>query len=120
MTGVANHESEKPERIPPLGTPQYQEYVERQGQAALDAALAHPITRIFFGLLLLCFAIALAALIMESVERYPVWMAAVTVFGMSVAILPIIIETGSVAIFGKSRTSWLRALMRRNYVHRLK
>ena len=34
MTDAANHESDKPEQMPPLAMPQYQEYVERQGQAA--------------------------------------------------------------------------------------
>lgn len=116
MTSPANHESETPGQTPPPGTREYQEHFESQGQAAMDATLANPITRIAFGLLALCFTVFLPLFVVDAFQRYPMWLAPVVVLGLSGAILPFILEIGSVAILGRSRTAWFRALMRRFHV----
>lgn len=93
--------------VPPPETRQYGEHIERQTQAALDVALAHPVARVFFGFLAICFFVAWLSIIEAAMRDRPVWLAALYIVGVSSLFIPIALELGHIAVFGKSRSQWL-------------
>ena len=87
---------------------------DRQGQAAMDEALALPVTRLFFGALTLLMLFSFVVIYHgHLLASHPRWQKAM--FGVATPLLcaPIILEMGSVALYGKSRTPWFRKLMHR-------
>ncbi len=98
---------------PTRGTPKYQVHYEQSGQDAMDATLAHPISRFVFGL----FAIGLVCLwwgiTRDAIAEYSLVWAALWIVGWTILLVPIIREVGYVAIFGKSRSLWFVGMVRR-------
>jgi hypothetical protein len=89
------------------------EEVERQGQAAMDQALAMPLVRVFFGLLVVCFVLCFLLILASEIANRKWWTLFFDVMLLLVIGGPIMTELGSVCIFGRSRTPWFRAMMRR-------
>ena len=100
--------------VKPLpGSPEYQEHVEMQGQDAMDRAMAMPLVRVFFGLLFACVAIGFISMLVDHISERRWWTLCFEIPLDLLMGVPILIEMGSVCVFGKSRTAWFRALMRR-------
>ena len=100
--------------VPLLGRPGYEEYTEKQGQQAMDQALAMPLVRVFFGALSICVGLLCFFLIADLpgliVQRQ--WRSVLENVGFTVLWLPLLLDMGSVCLFGRSRTPWYRAIMR--------
>ena len=95
-------------------TADYDERMDHQGQAAMDAAIAHPLVRFFFGIICVFGLIVLVEMIPEKLlGQDPVWRKLVYAIGLPLICGPMLFDLGSVAIFGRSRTPWYRAIMRR-------
>ena len=97
-----------------LGSPGYEEYIENQGQQAMDRALAMPLVRVFFGLMCLCFAVCIFAGIgslgARIAERQ--WWDILADIGLVFGSVLMLLESGSICLFGRSRTPWYRAIVR--------
>ena len=101
---------------PPLGTPEYQDYIDQQGQAAMDAALAHPCIRAFAGVF---FALGLMFCLVLMTH----WVSTFTHLAqgrlesrsldwrVSLVLTYVTIELGAVTLFGRSRLPLYRLLV---------
>ena len=102
------------EPVPSPGTPGYQEHFERTGQAAMDATLAHPISRFVFGFFAIGLVWLWVEIVREAIMEYSLVWAVLWIVGWTIVVGPIIREVGSVALFGKPRSRWFAAMVRRN------
>ena len=102
---MSNVNNKKPPRP---GTPEYDDFVEDQAQSAMDRALAMPLVRIFFGLMFLVSAFSAGTRITDELiasdAQEPVW----NVLDSVLTFLPMLLGSGYVALYGKSRTPWMR------------
>jgi hypothetical protein len=80
------------------------EHVDRQGQQAMDQAVAMPVVRLFFGLMAAIFSVTI---VVALTKRDSLTAVALVLCG-----IPIVIDFASVSLFGRSRTPWFRAIMR--------
>ena len=114
MAADESGEQEVREPVPSPGTPEYQEHFERTGQAAMDATLAHPISRVVSGSFTLGLVWLWAEIVREAVTEYSVVWAVLWIVGWTIMIVPIVREVASVAIFGRSRSRWFVEMDKRN------
>ena len=102
MTDVNDKKPPRP------GTPEYDDFVEDQAQSAMDRALAMPLVRIFFGLMFLMFTFSAGSKITDGLvapdAQERVW----NVLNSVLMFLPMLLGSGYVALYGKSRTPWMR------------
>jgi hypothetical protein len=97
-----------------IGTPEFDEEQDRQGQAAMDQALALPITRAFFGILFFVTAFGfLVCYVAEVFGERALWHRVIGAIGMPPVFAPMLLEMAAVAFLGKSLTPWYRELMNR-------
>ena len=99
---------------PAPGTPEFNEQQDKQGQAAMDAVLAHPAARLFFGALFLMMLFAFFVIYETQLfGQEPLWQKIVAAICMPLIFGPMLTELGSVTLFGRSLTPWYRVLIRR-------
>src|SRR5687767_3134074 len=94
------------DRAPAPGSLGFEEYVDEQGQRAMDQALAMPLVRVFFGLLWIC-NLALCVQILVTAIWQRDWLSG----AIALLFVPLIRELGSVCFLGRSRTPWFREIM---------
>ena len=97
-----------------VGTPEYDERMEQQAQSAMAAAIAHPVGRVFAGVL---FVVALG-LMPEVVADLiwgdkALWIRISRSIVMGYGFVLVLIETGSIVVTGGSRFLWYRDMTNR-------
>lgn len=98
---------------PPPGTPEYQEHYERTGQDAMDATLAHPISRFVFGVFAISLVYLWWVIVRDAMAEYSLVWAALRIVAWTVLLAPFTRDMGYVAIFGESRSLWFVGMARR-------
>ena len=114
MSNNEPREQKVREPAPSPGTPEYQEHFERTGQAAMDTTLAHPISRFVFGFLAVGFICLWVEIVREAISEYSLVWAVLWIVGWTIIIAPVVREWAAVTIFGKSRSRWFVAMVKRN------
>ncbi|MBX3415443.1 MAG: hypothetical protein KF708_22355 [Pirellulales bacterium] len=112
----ANSASHSPHRITaPPGSAAYQAQMLEQGQAAMDRALAMPLTRLAFGTYLAVMVLLVMGLCSSSVSIIYEgrWSEAVTRLMLAVLLVPMLFGIASVACTGRSLRRWFVEIIMR-------
>jgi len=96
----------------PLGSAEYHRQVEEQGQAAMDRALALPLTRLACGIYLVVLVLGgIASLVGVIYEGR--WSGIVQRLTFAVLVMPMLAGIARIAITGRSLRPWIADLMQR-------
>lgn len=95
------------------GSPEYEEQMLAQGQAAMDRALAMPVVRLFFGLFFALMAVQIADSVLTSYFEggsLAVIRDADVLLGADIGMM---IGAGAIAFTGRARRKWFYDIFRR-------
>ncbi len=85
-----------------------------QGQAAMDEALALPITRLFVGAMAFATFFCFVVVYQEQVfSQRPLWQKAICAVTTPLLFGPVLLEMISVVFLGRSRMPWYREIINR-------
>jgi hypothetical protein len=110
--GEAAVKTKDAHRVPLPGSPEYQEYIDKQGQQAMDQALAMPLVRTICGLFSVVFGLFFLSLIVEPIIERD-WRSLFSNAAFAAFAVVFLIDLGFICALGRSRTPWFRAIMRR-------